>query len=275
MIQDIEPLEFRNEFYIKKPADNSLILNFYNGEIFTKIENETINFPTYKETKSLNGEYIYLFKVSDIDVFLFVSDEKCFLDGFSYEKIMVLRKPLKPKYMRFIGVSAYHLSEWYEGTKFCSKCGKKLKFSHDLRMLTCDNCKSEYFPKISPAVIVGVVSGDKILVTNYAGRKTNNYALVAGFCEFGETPEQTAKREVFEETGIKIKNLRYYKSQPWGFSQSLLMGFFAQIDGDEDIVMDQNELSLAEFKSRDELLVRPDDISLTNEMICKFIDEDF
>ena len=80
--------------------------------------------------------------------------------------------------------------------------------------------------KIAPAVMVGVTNGDKILMTNYAGREYKKYARIAGFTEIGETAEQTVEREVMEEVGLHVKNIRYYKSQPWGYDSDLLLGYF-------------------------------------------------
>ena len=79
-------------------------------------------------------------------------------------------------------------------------------------------------------MIVGVTDGDEILLTKYAGRAFTKYALIAGFAEIGESIEDTVRREVMEEVGLKVKNLRYYKSQPWSFSDTLLMGFFVQVE---------------------------------------------
>ena len=123
------------------------------------------------------------------------------------------------------------------------------------------------FPKIAPAVIVGVTHGDKILMTKYAGREYKRYALIAGFTEIGETAEETVKREVMEEVGLHVKNLRYYKSQPWAFSDTLLMGFFAEVEGDDSITLDREELALAEWFERENIPASESDISLTSEMI--------
>ena len=101
-------------------------------------------------------------------------------------------------------------------------------------------------------------------MTKYAGRTYTRYALVAGFTEIGETLEQTVAREVMEETGIRIKNLRYYKSQPWSFTDTLLTGFFCEADGEQDIRLDKEEIDQAQDSY--------DDLSLTNEMICYFRD---
>lgn len=106
--------------------------------------------------------------------------------------------------------------------------------------------------------------------TKYAGRTYKNYALVAGFNEAGETIEQTVRREVMEEVGLKVKNLKYYKSQPWGLSGSLLSGFFCELDGDDKITLQEDELSLGTWVKADDLDLEDDGISLTREMILKF-----
>ena len=113
-------------------------------------------------------------------------------------------------------------------------------------------------------------NGDKILMTKYSGRDYTRYALVAGFTEIGETAEQTVEREVMEEVGLKVKNIRYYKSQPWGSDSNLLLGFFCDLDGEEKITIDEQELSEAEWFHRDEMNVEDDGISLTREMMMAF-----
>ena len=123
------------------------------------------------------------------------------------------------------------------------------------------------FPKICPAVIIAVTHGNKILMSKYAGREYKKYALLAGFNETGESIEETVRREVMEEVGLKVKNLRYYKSQPWSFSGSLLAGFYCDVDGDPSITLDREELSVAEWFDRASLPETPNLISLTGEMI--------
>ena len=124
------------------------------------------------------------------------------------------------------------------------------------------------YPKISPAVIVGIINDKgQILVTKYAHGHYQSYALVAGFCEIGETIEETVKREVKEETGLDITDIQYYKSQPWSFSSTLLLGFWCKAQGDTPIQMDENELRVARWADRDEAINSLDDASLTTEMI--------
>lgn len=127
------------------------------------------------------------------------------------------------------------------------------------------------YPRINPAVIVGVIKGDSILITRYRTGYAHN-ALIAGFTEIGETLEETVAREVMEEAGIRVKNITYYKSQPWGMAQDILVGYFCEADGDEEIHMDADELKSAEWVKREDILLQPTSASLTNEMMKMFRD---
>ena len=123
----------------------------------------------------------------------------------------------------------------------------------------------------------------KILLTKYSpktGHAFPYYALVAGFTEIGETLEECVQREVMEETGLKVKNIRYYKSQPWGVVDDLLMGFYCEADSDElddkgdpVIHLDENELRTGVWLTPNEMTLQPDAYSLTNEMMLLFKSE--
>ena len=138
------------------------------------------------------------------------------------------------------------------------------------RARICPACGLTLYPKISPAVIVAVTDGDRLLLTKYQGRAFKRYALVAGFNEIGESIEDTVRREVLEETGLRVKNLRFYKSQPWVFTDSLLMGFYCELDGSDRITIQESELSEAGWYARDEIPSDHSNISLTGEMIERF-----
>ena len=161
------------------------------------------------------------------------------------------------------------LSSWYKGRRYCPCCVSALEHSTKERMLYCPNCGQVEYPKICPAVIVCVIHKDKILLTKYAGRAYTKYALIAGFTEIGESIEDTVRREVMEEVGLRVKNIRYYKSQPWSFSDTLLMGFFCEVDGDDTIRLDETELSVAEWHVAQEV-PEDDGVSLTREMMRVF-----
>ena len=149
-------------------------------------------------------------------------------------------------------------------------CTEALRDSETERALICPECGRIRYPKICPAVIVAVRSGEKLLLTKYAGRAFTRYALVAGFTEIGETLEQTVAREVMEEVGLKVKNIRYYKSQPWGIDGNILMGFYCDLDGDDTIHLDESELSVGQWHTRGSIPAKDDSYSLTREMIRVF-----
>ncbi|MCL2610926.1 MAG: NUDIX domain-containing protein, partial [Defluviitaleaceae bacterium] len=121
----------------------------------------------------------------------------------------------------------------------------------------------------SPVIIVGIIDGERILLTKYASGY-DRYALVAGFVEIGETLEDAVRREIKEEVGLNVCNIRYYKSQPWAFSQSLLMGFFADVYGDDNVTIDKRELSEATWFHREDIPKGYTTISLTWTMIEAF-----
>jgi NAD+ diphosphatase len=137
------------------------------------------------------------------------------------------------------------------------------------RAVVCPHCHHIVYPKIVPAVIVGVINGEEILLTRYAKGFAHN-ALIAGFTEIGETLEECVQREVYEEVGLKVKNIRYYKSQPWGFVDDLLVGFYCEVDGDPTIDLDTSELKSGIWTKREDIVLQPDELSLTNEMMKMF-----
>ena len=117
---------------------------------------------------------------------------------------------------------------------------------------------------------MGVYNGDRLLLTKYAGRPYKNFALVAGFAEIGESLEQTVRREVKEEVGLNVKNIKFYKSQPWPFTDTILAGFFAELDGDDTITLQEDELSLGVWMDRKDIPPEKLKISLTGEMMEAF-----
>ncbi len=212
----------------------------------------------------------YLFSIEEEDYFLLMDKQELPENGlYHYETVRTLRQ-LVSKEICFAVMTAWHLHVWYNANRFCRHCGKPVVHDEKERMLRCKECGNMIFPKIAPAVIVAVVDGDRILMTKYAGRAYKHYALIAGFTEIGETVEETVAREVMEEVGLKVKNIRYYKSQPWGVDSNLLLGFFADLDGEDTIRLDEEELSVAEWFERDKMPAHDDGISLTREMMGIF-----
>lgn len=293
MIQDIFPKVYHNEYKNIEPAENDFILVFHKNTVLIRYQDEKLRYPTFREMAEFPCRYHYLFSIDNYKYFLarsdfyigtspadalsgtdksaFVCEDQPIInpEGYHYENVTLFRTA-DSRHTSFAGITGHHLFNWYETNRFCGRCGDQMLPDTNERMLKCPCCGNMVYPRISPAVIVGVINKDKLLLSKYAGRAYTRYALIAGFTEIGESVEQTVAREVMEEVGLKVKNIRYYKSQPWAFSGSLLMGFFAELDGDDTITLDTNELAEAGWFSRDEIDLEDDHLSLTREMILKF-----
>jgi len=273
MIQDIEPRIFDNNYKVKKAESGDLFLSYDGDKVLVREDKDKLWYPSFSDFEAghphLMENATFLFSIDDINYYL--TDEKGLdsVEGWTYASTSRFRT--EPKYWRsFAGVVGWQLNRWYANHRFCSRCGKPMTHSDKERMLYCENCGFQTYPTISPCVIVGVHNGNRLLLTKYAGRAYANYALVAGFAEIGETLEQTVKREVFEEVGLKVRNLRFYKSQPWPFTDTLLVGFYAELDGDDKITIEEDELALGVWMEREDIPPAELKISLTSEMMEAF-----
>ena len=242
-------------------------------------ENGYLSLPTWGEVKAWNSSWDkwfdepvqYIFTLQEKKYFLWMGKSGETGDSkYVYEPAMMLRQR-KSKNICFGVMTAWHLYNWYRANLFCGKCGSKTAHDSKERMMRCTECGNMIFPRINPAVIIGITSGDKIMLVTHAAN-TTRYGLVAGFIEIGETAEEAVAREAMEEVGLKVKNIRYYKSQPWGVAGNLSLGYFCEVDGDDTPNIDINELATATWHRRGEIPegAKDDDISLTREMIRVF-----
>ena len=268
MIQDIAPSKLINRFEQISPSADSAVMCFRENRLLVSYDEkqQSLSFPRYGDA---SASAIYLFRIDDRAFFL-VSDFSPLPEGYSFLSLQEIRSlPLSGNADMFAVYSAFHLYQWYAASRFCGRCGGKMKHDAVERAMYCPACGSKVYPRINPAVIIGVTNGDRLLLTKYKTGFAHN-ALVAGFTEFGETLEQTVAREVMEEVGLRVKHIRYYKSQPWGVAADILTGFFCQVDGDDAIRMDASELKYAEWVRREDIVLQPNDYSLTNEMMRLF-----
>lgn len=146
------------------------------------------------------------------------------------------------------------LLNWLKLNQYCGICGSKMykKDSYSERAMVCSNCGNTTWPRTSPAIIVAVTKGDKLLLAHNKQFPNRKYSVIAGFVEYGETFEECVKREVYEEVGIRVKNIRYFGSQPWPFPNSMMIGFTAEyLDG--DIKVDGEEIVHAGWFSKNEI----------------------
>lgn len=273
MIHEISPKIFDNQFRPgAKPGADAFVTHFTGKNLLCRIDENQLQLPRRRQFSDGDEAFIYLFSIDRDEYYLLNDKTQRELDGWSYRDISLFRTE-RPRETAFAAVSAWHLFCWYRNSQYCGCCGAKAEHDDKERMMHCPKCGNMMFPRIMPSVIVGVINGDSILLTQYNRPGAKRTALVAGFNEFGETIEDTVRREVMEEAGLKVKNLRYYKSQPWGISGGgLLMGFWCEVDGDDTIRVDAFELADAAWVTRQELRETFSDpgIALTSEMIRMF-----
>lgn len=156
----------------------------------------------------------------------------------------------------FRATRAKALVNWRENTKFCCGCGGKLVQHKSQNAQECPVCGKLYFPRIEPCIITLVNKDEKILLAKHVNRATDTYACIAGFIEAGETAEHAVKREVLEETGIHVKNVRYKGSQSWPFPDQLMLAFTAEYESGE-ISVQEDEIADAAWFDRDNLPITP------------------
>lgn len=281
MLQDLSFGKLENEFRVATPRSNDTVFCFCENTLLLKRNpDDSLELPHFSEARQWaaqggwphweNEGFRFIFRMQEQDCFLWMGEAgSCPDPAFRYEPVRQLRQ-LISKEVCFAAMTAWHLFVWYRNNQYCGRCAAKTVHDSAQRMMLCPNCGNMIFPKISPAVIIAVTDGDRLLLSKYAGRSFTRYALIAGYTEIGETLEQTVRREVMEEVGLQVKHIRYYKSQPWGVDGNVLMGFYCDLDGDDTIHLDTAELSMAQWYDRYALPAHDDGISLTREMIRMF-----
>ena len=284
MINEIEP-KIYNPSYSNKSISLSAYMLYYddNRTLFIRDKkSSSIRLPSFKDIK--RDFYEMYEKVSILSNYLFAIDEEDFFvldsDGFnfSYEDEACVYELMdswvfreyRPMHLAFAGVTGNHIYKWLRSRRFCGYCGSKTHISDRERAVICNNCRRVEYPKISPAVIVAIRDKDRLLMVKSATSSYKHFALVAGFIEIGEAPEDAVRREAFEEVGVRLKNIRPYKSQPWGFSESLMLGFTAELDGSDELNIQEDEISEARWFDREHIPMPPANISLGQELIENF-----
>lgn len=266
MLQEINPLLFDNGFRLHRPDEHDLALCCDKDGVLAR-EGDPLVLPWACEVPG--ATFTYLFSVGGHAVYLAQTSQPVALPGFLYKPLSQLRRA-QPKALAFAAATGHQLFRWYTMRRFCGVCGTITGPSIRERAMVCPNCGHTEYPSIAPAVIVGIISRDRLLLTRYANRPQVNWALVAGYTEIGEPLEETVRRETMEEVGLELHNIVYYRSQPWPFSGSLLMGFYAELAGSDTISLNDGELSHAEWMPQNQIDIPFEDVSLTNEMICRF-----
>lgn len=305
MLQDIAPHIFDNHYEARCPVAADRLIIVKDHQVLMRLDKGALELPTYGEllgfadslasaalresapsvdstdplevTAPSPVETRFLFSIDEVGFFLASRDQervKDFLEaheGRDYQfygarDLLAYASPFA-----FAGVTALQLARWYRTNTYCGVCATPLEHSSTERALSCPRCGHVEYPKIAPVVIVGIINGDELLLTKSALGEYKLYGLVAGFVEVGETLEQACEREVMEEVGLSIKNIRYYKTQPWSLTDSLLVGFYADVAGDPTVRLDEVELSEATWFARNDIPAdNTNPMSLTGSMIGAF-----
>ncbi|KYF49186.1 NADH pyrophosphatase, partial [Sorangium cellulosum] len=186
-------------------------------------------------------------------------------EGHAYVSLRRLHGRIDPELFDVAG-TAYQVQHWDRAHQYCAACGAELEAGQDERVKRCVRCASNYFPRITPATIVLVEDGPRVLMTRQARFPAGMYGLVAGFVEPGETLEACVAREVHEETGVDVADIAYFGSQPWPFPHQIMVGFTARYAGGE-LRVDTRELEDARWFHRDALPLLPPPLSIARKLV--------
>ncbi len=162
------------------------------------------------------------------------------------------------------------IAKWMEAHRFCGRCGAPMALGHDARVLQCTDCNQTIFPQVAPAVIVAVISRNRILLARAGRFPGRMFSVIAGYVEPGETLEACVQREVREEVGLEIGRIRYFGSQPWPFTGSLMVAFTAVHTGGA-IAVDHKEILEAGWFSPQNLPEIPGKMSIARQLIDWFV----
>ena len=170
----------------------------------------------------------------------------------------------------WIAGRANQLVDWSRSHQFCGRCGHPTKDKTEERAKICPACGLINYPRLSPAVIVAVVKGDRLLLASNKRFKPGYFSVLAGFVEPGETLEDCVAREIREEVGINVENIRYFGSQPWPFPNSLMVAFVADY-GSGRISVDPSEIAHAAWFKADDLPAIPPRLTIARHLIDWFV----
>lgn len=285
MLHEIYPHIFDNQFKKQEPKPNDFIIIFNGSKTLLKKDGEKFTIPQISDffsdddpnKKSLNEFHgHYLLSIDGTAYFLEdPKEDSNKVENISAEYFEFVGnrafRNLEDITQRLGGATAAHIAHWESLNKYCGRCGTQTTYSTTERALICPNCKNTIYPRISPVVIVAVRNGDKLLMARNLDLPDKSHLfLISGFVEVGESLEQAVAREVEEEAGLKVKNIEYFSSQPWPFSDSLIAGFNAELDGDDKIHIQESEIETALWVSREDIPEYDTSVSISSALIENF-----
>lgn len=273
MIQEIFPHRIDKTFQPGLPfGDLDFVFYYRDNKLLLMTDGKSFAIPRKQNLPeiTLQTECVFLFKLDENPCFLvFDTLEIAETPELVFVAISFFRTTAQQE-IAWAGLVGYHLSMWYKENRFCGYCGAKTVRQLSQRALGCSACNRLVFPKISPAIIVAITCGNKILLARSDDYPGGWFSLIAGYADVGESLEETLVREVKEEVGLDVWNIRYYKSQPWPPSESMMVGFWAEAEEQQPIVVDGREIVEARWFKRGELPIHSLNLSIAGEMIEEF-----
>jgi NAD+ diphosphatase len=256
----------------REPA-SALWFIFDRGKLLIKSEKDICSIPETPDLEKINTEIIrrqYLGTLEGRACFAAELSGDCPEGtGLTFTDLRMLFGAIEEKFIWIAG-RANQLVDWNQSHQFCGRCGKRNEDKTDERAKYCPHCGLTNYPRLSPAVIVAVLKKDRILLGRNKRFRLPFYSVLAGFVEPGEKLEECVRREIREEVGIRVKNIRYFGSQPWPFPNSLMIAFVAEHAGGK-ISVDGTELVDAAWFAKDDLPQIPPRISIARQLIDLFI----
>ncbi len=264
----ILPNNFKKQ--IAELKDNklkSIYLLFKGDELLVEINQETVKIPKIKDTNISDKTYLGFY--NNLNYFSGQLIEHFPSEILKFKKLRTLYKKLDDDIF-FIAGYAFYIHKWHQENKFCNRCGFMMNDSKKERAKNCTNCSNTIYPKLSQAVIVAVIKDNKILLGRGYHFPKSMYSVLAGYVDPGEDLETCVCREIKEEANIEVQNIKYFGSQYWPFSDSMMIGFTAEYKSG-DIKTDNDELEDARWFNKEGIPLVPDDLSISRKLINWFI----
>ena len=252
--------------------ENALAFAFKKDQLLTRLQDEQAQVPTLSDLAGLahtDQHYLGVCPEHGHCYALELAEETKAPTGLAFHGL----RDIAPKLgltLFGIGGRAVQIVAWGQTHRYCGRCGSENVHAENERAQTCPCCGLMCFPRLSPAIIVRIERGDQILLARNHRFPAGLYSVLAGFVEPGETLEECVVREVREEVGIYVEDIRYFASQPWPFPNSLMLGFTARHKSGE-IEVDNNELAEADWYRPNELPNLPLPLSIARRLIDDYL----
>lgn len=271
MINNTNENTFSNAFSLASAQQGDFLFYYRENDVLIKKEeNGAFSLPVYGE---FTPKCHHIFSIDGKNCYL-AEETVDAPSGYAYVNVRALMNSSSTEKLFLILTTGLQLCRWEKSRKFCGACGTPTVRSKKERAMICPKCGQTEYPKICPATITAVTHNGKLLMARHTKSPARGYGLIAGFCEIGETFEENVKRETMEEVGIKVKNITYYKNQPWGITDSHMIGFLAELDGEEEtLLLQEEEIIEARWFAPEEIQPPVNNFSLYSELVWKFLTE--